>query len=797
MRIVSPIAAMMALLVVIAAASTAAGAPRPVDLRVTPRHLPYAFRNVMSMPRGLYREGGWLTYRLYADTERRGIDDVFRPTEVGIVGSLRRDADLPVEWQTNLPVAFSDTLACASLDGAWDVDGDGRAEVVATAHTGDGARWRITVLDASTGEPEHIHELAGGIDHRPDGHWDGAFRVFGPLRVPTPAGVRPALLVGMMAGFDLQPRGMQAIDLVSGDVLWQYLVGPKPVAITVRLVDLDGDSRPEICFIGSGVDNLGGRPVNGTSDDQARLFVLGEDGGLRWSRPLGVAPASGCLGAVDVDGDGDSELVLAAIDPDANQNTLVVLDGDGTTLAATGTGTRCGSLGVTGDPAGGALAYLALDGRLRRYRLSRDRIVQEADAVTDGVAGVSLIADLTPEAGEEILVYSQGEWNWMLGADLQPLAVLHDHDYAFLQQGIMLNHVAPGQTRIVTLGDPQFISAEFDVVPVPKPVPWAWLAAGVGVTGTAALGWYRRARRLSTAAVRGLRLQILDRLWGASHGAIGALSAPERLMLLLESAESGLIGGEVAAGRLEEFSRDFLQAGLPDLTAALELAGLARLDPEAVAAARTALSRLQAQLEQIRALPAAGIVAGEHSRELRDSVKSTGDAFRVLRRAAGRAFSADPREVIERSLRAHDDDIARSGIELVVGRHPAPACRVDAEELAFVVDNLIGNAVRAMAASETRRLMVNWRVSARHVVISVADTGCGMTPDQATAALVAGADKREGGGHGLPGSRRQMEKYSGALVIAATEPGAGTTMELTLPRHEAETAAVTAEESAS
>ena len=797
MKIASPIAAMMALLVVVAAASTVAGAPRPVDLRATPGWLPYAFRNVMSMPRGLCREGGWFTYRLYTDTEHRGVDDVFRPTEVGIIGSLRRGTDLPVEWQTNLPVAFADTLACASLDGAWDVDGDGRAELVATARTGDGARWRITVMDAASGEPEHIHECAGGSDLRRDGRWDGAFRVFGPLRVPTAAGERAALLVGMMAGFDLQPRGMRAIDLVSGDVLWQYLTGPKPVAITVRLVDLDGDGRPEICFIGSGVDNLGGRPVNGTSDDQAMLFVLGQDGGLRWSRRLGAAPASGCLGAADLDRDGDSELVLAAIDPEAGQNTLVVLDGDGTTLAATGTGTRCGSLGVTVDPEGGVLAYLALDGSLRRYRLSRDRIVQEAEATTDGAAGIALIADLTREPGHEVVVYAQGEWNWMLDADLQPLAVLHDHDYMFFEQSTGLNQVSAGHSRIVTLGDPDFMSAEFELVPVPRRVPWAWLVAGVGVTGTAAVGWYRRARKLSTAAVRGLRLQILDRLWGASHGAIGALSAPERLMMLLESAESGLIGGEVAVGRLEEFSRDFLQTGLPDLNAALELAGLARLDGDAIAAARIALNRLQGQLEQIRALPADEIVAGDHSHELRQNVKSTGDLFRVLRRAAGQEFSAAPREVIERSLKAHDDDIAKLGIELVVGRHAAPACRVDAEELAFVVDNLIENAVRAMAASAARRLTVSWRVSDRHVVISVADTGCGMTPDQASAALVAGADKREGGGHGLPGSRRQVEKYGGALVIAATAPGAGTTMELTLPRHEAEPAAVTAEKSSS
>jgi hypothetical protein len=64
-----------------------ARAKSPVDLRQERKNLPYRFRTVATMTRGLAVQRGWITHQRYADAGGDGIDDLFRANDHGICGS--------------------------------------------------------------------------------------------------------------------------------------------------------------------------------------------------------------------------------------------------------------------------------------------------------------------------------------------------------------------------------------------------------------------------------------------------------------------------------------------------------------------------------------------------------------------------------------------------------------------------------------------------------------------------------------------------------------------------------------
>jgi C4-dicarboxylate-specific signal transduction histidine kinase len=155
--------------------------------------------------------------------------------------------------------------------------------------------------------------------------------------------------------------------------------------------------------------------------------------------------------------------------------------------------------------------------------------------------------------------------------------------------------------------------------------------------------------------------------------------------------------------------------------------------------------------------------------------------FRELRGLVEDAFRADPAEVFARSLDAHAAEMEDLGAAAAVELEGAPLVQMDVEELAFVVDNLVENAVRAMRGSPEKRLRVTWQEAGEHVVLLVGDTGCGIAPDELELVMKPGHSRRQGGGLGLPRSREILGKYGGGLSVKESSPGRGTTMSLLVP----------------
>jgi len=106
-------------------------------------------------------------------------------------------------------------------------------------------------------------------------------------------------------------------------------------------------------------------------------------------------------------------------------------------------------------------------------------------------------------------------------------------------------------------------------------------------------------------------------------------------------------------------------------------------------------------------------------------------------------------------------------------------------DVAIALDNLLDNAI---AYTEQGSVSVTVKASESSVRIKVADTGPGIAPEHLGRIFerfyrVDRARSRESGGTGLGLALvRHVVERSGGSVTVASEPGAGTTFTLTVPR---------------
>jgi signal transduction histidine kinase len=109
-----------------------------------------------------------------------------------------------------------------------------------------------------------------------------------------------------------------------------------------------------------------------------------------------------------------------------------------------------------------------------------------------------------------------------------------------------------------------------------------------------------------------------------------------------------------------------------------------------------------------------------------------------------------------------------------------PAVRGDALLLAQVVHSLVANAIEAMESDGRLELACESSRGGRHVVLSVRDSGPGMTANQLQrVGKPFYTTKAQGLGVGLALARRIIERFGGTLEIDSA-PGSGTTVRLTM-----------------
>lgn len=141
----------------------------------------------------------------------------------------------------------------------------------------------------------------------------------------------------------------------------------------------------------------------------------------------------------------------------------------------------------------------------------------------------------------------------------------------------------------------------------------------------------------------------------------------------------------------------------------------------------------------------------------------------------------DVNSIVQRMVTFFEPLAHNHRIHLQLELNDSPAmCQVDDELLSQALLNIVVNAQQAMP--EGGRLTIATRDDGDHVVLSVTDTGVGITPeDQERILKPFYSTKRSGTGLGLSITNRLIQAQGGTIEFSTT-PGQGTTFTISLPR---------------
>jgi signal transduction histidine kinase len=118
-------------------------------------------------------------------------------------------------------------------------------------------------------------------------------------------------------------------------------------------------------------------------------------------------------------------------------------------------------------------------------------------------------------------------------------------------------------------------------------------------------------------------------------------------------------------------------------------------------------------------------------------------------------------------------DVCAPGEAVVAG--------VDRDQIKQVMINLLKNAMEAMDDSAARSVRLELEKSADHAILTVSDTGRGMTGEERDKIFEPFYSSKKGGsGLGLPLTRQIVLDHGGSIEVAS-EKGVGTTFEIALP----------------
>jgi signal transduction histidine kinase len=143
-------------------------------------------------------------------------------------------------------------------------------------------------------------------------------------------------------------------------------------------------------------------------------------------------------------------------------------------------------------------------------------------------------------------------------------------------------------------------------------------------------------------------------------------------------------------------------------------------------------------------------------------------------------IESDLREGIETVLTIYQNQI-KQGIELIRNFDELPAVHCLPDEINQVWTNLIHNALQAMDRKGT--LTIGLRQEAGNALVSIGDTGCGISPElheKIFDAFFTTKPAGEGTGLGLDIVRKIIEKHGGRISVES-EVGRGSTFTVSLP----------------
>lgn len=722
-------------------------------------------------------------------------------------------------WQLNFPAEYHSPVAGTAgfgISGALDL-GNEKTMVVINGATENRMNWRFWVVDAEAGTVEGQFDLPGGPDRNGDNRWDGSYYILGAMDIPWQKSHRKALIILCNAGFDHDKRGICAVDPWTGERLWDFMPGSVLTNTQCHIQDLDGDGIKEILLASRAPNNLHGRKVNGFSDDRPFLFVLNHSGSLLWSQELESVPGYTALKTGDLDGDGSIELVTVVHKINKNEGALSVWSSEGDLLASLQTDYQVLGCELIPTETNQGLDIITGDrySKILRLRYEKKELSIQQEATNK--RGLCLLGqiDLPGANGAKGLVTQDRDGvGRILDGNFNLVGSYQDTGEKFSRL------IIPG-----TLEDkPSFIivnskSGTFFLERNPlaiagfftrhfkNPRLMVLLGLSLGLIIAGSFWWLARRTREVTPTppiqetsnplhLKERRLHLLEDLEVSNHGAMAPLRSLRRLIWMLDAVQSGVGMNPTLVARMKEIWQDCNQDALPRLINILERARHAKISNTVVDEALAAINRINSCLVKLDQDNFSSDSVNRHLATLHKEEKSAEALLQSLRRQVSDLFRAPLCEVLEKVLRANHADLEENGVQVQTGMLSAMEaagsdqdvteeslhCRMDADELAFILDNLVGNACLAMASAPRCGLNIFWQPINGVVKIEVSDTGIGIATDDHQRVMEPGFSSRPGGGLGLSKSKRLLRKYDGHLTVKRSQPGQGTTFLLVVPR---------------
>ena len=292
--------------------------------------------------------------------------------------------------------------------------------------------------------------------------------------------------------------------------------------------------------------------------------------------------------------------------------------------------------------------------------------------------------------------------------------------------------------------------------------------------------------------------------FGAAHGKARLMGERQQISGLRKSGEE--FPAEASIQRMVVDDRNVYAAVLRDVSArqkaedALRQAIQARDDMMGIVS-----HDLRNPANAVKMLAASILADAEHGRVPEDIVERVRvmqqaagqmdaliqDLLDVTRIEAGRLRVAprhvDPRALVLRALEAMRPLAELAGVTLHESYdEDLPEVNADPERITQVVSNVVGNSLKFTPAGG--RVTMKVQRGGRGVVITVADTGEGIPPEQLPRIFDrffqvshdGRVGARQGAGLGLPIARGIIEAHGGSISVES-EPGAGSLVTIELP----------------